>query len=234
MERQRLEHELELKKLEYSRENQVVNHDKSSGFNFYTAVKCVPKFDADDVESSFIAFKNMAHQLKWPTEHWSILIQGSITGKARSVSSALNAEQLTDYRTVKAVILSAYELLPDAYRKKFRNLKRNQGQTYVEFARSQELMFDKWYRSLRVEQGYAQLREVVLMEQFKTCLPSDIVQVLNNQGISELAPAAIKADEYELNAPKPEKPHNSRWKSGSCGNSRKFFPKRFGQNKQPG
>ena len=195
MERQRLEHELELKKLEYCRKNQVVNHDKSSGFNFYTAVKYVPKFDEVDVESSLIAFENMAHQLKCPTEYWSILIQSYLTGKARSVCSALNAEQLTDYPTVKAVILSEYELLPDAYRKKFRNLKRNQCQIYVEFAGSQELMFDKWYRSLRVEQGYAQLGEVVLMEQFKNCLPSEIVQVLNNQGIFELAPAAIKADE---------------------------------------
>ena len=64
LERQRLEHELELKKLEYSRENKVVNQEKSSGFNFYTPVKCVPKFDEEDVQSSFIALENMAHQPK--------------------------------------------------------------------------------------------------------------------------------------------------------------------------
>ena len=62
MERQRLEHELELKKLEYSRENPVVNHEQSSGFNFYTDVK----IRWDDVESSLIAFENMADQLKCP------------------------------------------------------------------------------------------------------------------------------------------------------------------------
>ena len=62
LERQRLEHELELKKLEYSRENKVVNQEKSSGFNFYTDVK----IRWDDVESSLIAFENMADQLKCP------------------------------------------------------------------------------------------------------------------------------------------------------------------------
>ena len=89
-------------------------------------------------------------------------------------------------------------------------------------------MFDKWYRPLKAEQGYAQIREVVLMEQFKNCLPSEMVHVLNNQEISELAPVAIKADAYELNAPKPEKPHNSGWKSWSSGNSG-IFPRGCGQ-----
>ena len=35
IERERSEHELELKKLEY-----IVNHDKSSGFNFYSCEMC--------------------------------------------------------------------------------------------------------------------------------------------------------------------------------------------------
>ena len=61
-------------------------------------------------------------------------------------------------------MLTAYELVPEAYRQKFRNMKRLSGQTYVEFAREKELMFDRWYRSLKENKDFDRLREVVLLE----------------------------------------------------------------------
>lgn len=35
-------------------------------------------------------------------------------------------------------ILRSYELAPESYRLKFRNYKRNEGQTYVEFVKMKE------------------------------------------------------------------------------------------------
>ena len=55
--------------------------------------------------------------------------------------------------------MNAYELVPEAYRHKFRNLTNTGSQTYVEFARQEEIVFDRWYRSLKLAKKYEELKE---------------------------------------------------------------------------
>jgi hypothetical protein len=43
------------------------------------------------------------------------------------------SKQQNDYQTVHDVILHSYEMVPELYHKSFRELERQQGQTYVEF-----------------------------------------------------------------------------------------------------
>ena len=73
----------------------------------------------------------------------------SDSGKAQSVVSALSYEQAFDYWAMKYAILHSFELIPEAYRQRFRNLRRETGETCVEFARSKEVAFDQWIRSLK-------------------------------------------------------------------------------------
>ena len=95
---------------------------------------------------------------------------------------------------VKATILNAYELVPEAYRQKFRKFTRSNGQTFVEFANC----FDRWYRSLKIEKNYEELKEVVLMEEFKNSVPLSIKTHLEEHQINKLKKAAVVADDYEL------------------------------------
>ena len=44
-------------------------------------------------------------------------------------------------------MLRAYELVPKAYRQKFPRLRKQGYQTYVEFAREKETLFDRWCTS---------------------------------------------------------------------------------------
>jgi len=46
---------------------------------------------------------------------------------------ALSDVQCTEYDVVKSEILKAYELIPEAYRQKFRNCRKEVSQTHVEF-----------------------------------------------------------------------------------------------------
>jgi len=56
--------------------------------------------------------------------------------------------------TVKELILKAYELLPEAYRQKFREAKKRDDQTRIEFARDKEQLFDKWLTSKNINKDY--------------------------------------------------------------------------------
>lgn len=111
--------------------------------------------------------------------------------------AALPVEDSLNYEQVKAAILCAYKLAPEAHRQKFRNHNKSPGQTYVEFAREKGTLFDKWCCSCKVG-DYTSLREMLLLEEFKRCLPDRIVVYLNEQKVSSLPCAAVLADEYVL------------------------------------
>ena len=48
----------------------------------------------------------------------------------------------------------AYELVPEAYRQKFRNYLKYDSKTHVEFAREKEYLFNKWCHSKEVVQDF--------------------------------------------------------------------------------
>ncbi len=93
--------------------------------------------------------------------------------------------------------MRAYELVPEAYRQKFRNFKKGDDQTYVEFAREKEILFDRWCGSQKVS-TLEQMRQLVLLEEFKRSIPSEIRTHLNEQHASGLSQAAVIADDYAL------------------------------------
>ncbi|PIK60809.1 hypothetical protein BSL78_02290 [Apostichopus japonicus] len=119
-------------------------------------------------------------------------------GKAREIYSSLSIEQCHNYDVVKKAVLKAYELVPEAYRQKFRSAKKETNQTHVEFARVQEQMLDRWLSSKNVNNEYKQLRQLVLVEQFKSCIHADIRTHLDERDINNLEDAATMADDYAL------------------------------------
>lgn len=58
----------------------------------------------------------------------------------------------------------------------------------MEIAREKGTLFDKW----------CSLRETVLLEEFKRCLPDRVVVYLNEQNVFTLSCAAALANEYVL------------------------------------
>ncbi|KAJ8031719.1 hypothetical protein HOLleu_25003 [Holothuria leucospilota] len=162
------EHEFRLKQLELGvikGSDPKIGLD-TGGFDVSKHVKFVPKFQEDNVEKFFNHFEKLGEQLKWPRDKWSILIQSNFTGKAQEVYSALSREDSMDYDKVKRAILQAYELVPEAYRQKFRKYRKVDTQTYVEFAHQKERHFDRWCASKKVS-TFDTLRQLMLVEEFK-------------------------------------------------------------------
>ena len=85
-----------------------------------------------------------------------------LVGKAQEI-----VEQSSNYEHVKEAILKAYELVPEAYRQKFRNYLKYDSKTHVEFAREKENLFNRWCHSKEVDQDSEKLKQIVLLEEFK-------------------------------------------------------------------
>lgn len=180
-------------------ENQHQNSSSSAGTGFDVSrqIALVPQFRESEVDSYFNAFERIAATLHWPKEVWPLLLQCKLVGKAQEVCASLTIEDSLNYDVVKATVLRAYELVPEAYRQKFRNCGKNINQTYGEFAREKGLLFDKWCQASKVA-NFAQLRELLLLEEFKNCIPEKIGVYLNEQKVTALSEAAVLADEFAL------------------------------------
>ncbi len=166
-------------------------------FDVSKHIALVPQFRESEVDSYFSAFERIAISLRWPKDVWSLLLQCKLIGKALEVCSTLSLEESVKYDSVKSAILRAYELVPEAYRQRFRGHKRNSTQTFVEFAREKGMLFDKWCAASKVNDFNA-LRELVLLEEFKSCLPERVVVYLNEQKVTSMSQAAVLAEEFVL------------------------------------
>ena len=137
----------------------------------------VPKWNEREVEKYFLMFKKIAESMERPKDMYCLFLPSLLTGKVKYIYYALYTAQCADYGLVKERILQAYELVTEAYHKKFRNPVKQGGQTHVEFAREKENAFDRWLSSMMVD-DYDKLKKFVLVEEFKRgargipCLPN--------------------------------------------------------------
>ncbi|KAJ8027955.1 hypothetical protein HOLleu_30059 [Holothuria leucospilota] len=189
MEKLRLEHTREMKRMELQG-NAHSGGTSSSNFDVAKNIRLVPKFNSKDVDAWFVSFEKVANSMKWPERYWPLLLQSVLQDKAQEVYSALSESQSSNYQAVKTAILTAYELVPEAYRQKFRNRKREVGQTHVEYARAKEILFDKWCRAKQIGQSFEKLKELILMEEFKNNVSLDIKTHLDGRKIDDLKTAA--------------------------------------------
>ena len=172
--------------------------DKASAFDPARNIRLVPPFQEKEVDKYFAHFEKVADSLNWPKESWVLLLQSVLVGKAQEIYGSLSVEQSSNYEHVKEAILKAYELVPEAYRQKFRNYLKYDSKTHVEFAREKENLFNRWYHSKEIGQDFKKLKQMVLLEEFKDKVRPDIRSHLDEQKVEELEKAAIMADDYAL------------------------------------
>ncbi|XP_068224609.1 uncharacterized protein [Palaemon carinicauda] len=166
-------------------------------FNFGATLKMVPVFDEKSVPEFFKDLERVATRLSWPSEIWTVLIQCRLVDKAIRVYNALEEGIARDYQKVKALVLKAYDLVPEADRLKFRNDNKHPSQSCVEFARVKENQFNDWIKSRQVV-SFASLREMLLLEEFKKACSKELRVHLEEVKVVKVSNAAQLTDEYVL------------------------------------
>ena len=195
IEKEKIEAEIRLRSLNNNNSNGAVQNESHHFGNWES--KLIPKFSESEVGKFFVAFERVAEQLSWAEECWPIICQSAFIGKAQIAYAALSDEDSKDYSKVKAAILRAYELVPEAYRQKFRSWQKRASQTFVEYAKQKEVRFDEWLKSQEIN-DFSSLRELMLLEDFKNNLPLEIRTHIEEFDIPTLEEASKAADKYVL------------------------------------
>lgn len=220
----KMEYELKMREIELAGDSHQFRNGsrESNGFRVNDCYRSLPQFEETDVERFFQQFERVASELKWPQEYWTILVQSKFVGKAASVYNSLNDTEVKEYVGLKDAILRAYQLTSEAYRQKFRNVRRSESENYCEFATRKENLFEKWARAEEVDNNFQKLKELIILEEFKNCLPLNVRIHLEDQKVSALREASIAADKYIL-IHKSQGHQNDVEKSRVNGNG-KFIP----------
>ena len=105
------QYNLRMKELEMQDKAKTKPLDLGTHFDVTKHIRLVPPFQEKEVDKYFLHFEKVAENLKWPKEHWTLLLQSVVIGKAREIYTQLSLEQSSDYDKVKELILKAYELV---------------------------------------------------------------------------------------------------------------------------
>ena len=199
---QREQQQFERYKLQLLNEGKMVTSGDhgpggSSNFDVSTCLRLVPKFSERDPDTFFLLFERLARNRKWNDSEQTLLLQCVLTGRAQEAYSALSVADSEDYLTVKQAVLKAYELVPEAYRQKFRGIRKQDRETYVEFGRELSTLFGRWRVASDVK-TFDNLCELILVEQFRETLPENLATYLSERGADTLSEAAVLADDYAL------------------------------------
>ena len=208
--------------------------DKASVFDPARNIRLVPPFQEKEVDKYFAHFEKVADNLNWPKESWVLLLQSVLVGKAQEIYGSLSVEQSSNYEHVKEAILKAYELVPEAYRQKFRNYLKYDSKTHVEFAREKENLFNRWCHSKEIGQDFKKLKQMVLLEKFKDKVRPDIRSHLDEQKVEELEKAAIMADDYALTHKMSSKSGNPQQKRYHGSGNRENISRNMDDRKRQG
>ena len=208
--------ELEIKLAQVKQRDRSADSGRSTGDDHHSwaawTTKLIPHFDEEDVGKFFRSFEKVANQLGWDKENWAVLVQSVFRGRAQLAYSSLNDDDSADYEKVKGAVLNAYEMVPEAYRLKFRKYYKSDKDTYVEFLRSKSLMFEDWLRAAKIE-TFEGLKNAIILEDFKNSLPVIIRSHLEEFNIMSAEEAAKAADGFVLAHDLTHK--NRYWQSSS-------------------
>ncbi|KAK0152175.1 hypothetical protein N1851_006449 [Merluccius polli] len=106
--------ELEERRVSLANVGQVsVSPGPSSAFDVASNLRLVPQFCERDPDTLFLLFERVAKSRLWSDER-TLLLQCILTGKAQEAYSALSTVESKVYVSVRAAVLKAYELVPEA------------------------------------------------------------------------------------------------------------------------
>ncbi|KAL8559309.1 hypothetical protein ACOMHN_060000 [Nucella lapillus] len=129
-------------------------------------VKIEPLRENDDVDAFVAHFEQVAGLCRWSKASWSSRIIALLKGKAREAVLRLTSTQLTDYDEVKTALLVHFRLDAEAYRKKFRGMRKEGSETFEQALTRMKRWFSLWCKAAKKDEtDVDDVKDLLLQEQ---------------------------------------------------------------------
>ncbi|XP_076469670.1 uncharacterized protein LOC143300000 [Babylonia areolata] len=154
----------------------------------------LPKFDDSkgDISSWLKRFERVATLYGWKKSTWATRVSTRLTGKAEDVYNNLSDADAGDYDKLKEQLLARYQLNAETYRRRFRNCKRKDNETFVQFSARLQDNLKQWHEQSKVPD----LNQLILLEQFLQSLQADMAAYVMEKQPQSLEEAVASAEVY--------------------------------------
>jgi len=157
-----------------------------------TVPKLAKLTESDDVEAYLTTFERTMTAYRVEQNRWSYMLAPQLTGKAQKAFSAMAVDQAGDYNALKEAILLRYDITEEAYRQRFRAVKKGD-ETNRELATRTMDLLQKWTKECTSKQ---EVLEFVAVEQLLNVMPEDIRVWVRERKPKTAAEAGELADDY--------------------------------------
>ncbi|XP_076462144.1 uncharacterized protein LOC143294651 [Babylonia areolata] len=154
----------------------------------------LPKFDDSkgDISSWLKRFERVATLYGWKKSTWATRVSTRLTGKAEDVYNNLSDADAGDYDKLKEQLLARYQLNAETYRRRFRNCKRKDNETFVQFSARLQDNLKQWHEQSKIPD----LKQLILLEQFLQSLQADMAAYVMEKQPQSLEEAVASAEVY--------------------------------------
>lgn len=202
--RERERADLEMRKLQFQVDNPTLSsssinpstNSSNNNFRIDIAAKMLPALKESNIEEFFTAFERVAQIQKWNKTDWVSIIQTQFSGKILKIFNELPFVDAMNYDKVKEAMSRAFQLTSHAYRKRFRDMSKNEQQTYSDFVFHLSMAYTKWMKSIQALDNVERMTQAIVIEQLLNKLPSELALYVTDLKLERVSDIAASLDTY--------------------------------------
>ena len=197
-------HQLELASLKNEKPTQNPGSESEDELPRGYRPKIPPFADSDEMDAYLQRFERLASLYRWKDSDYAIYLGTLLRGKALKVYVSLPPEVSEDYQELKKALLLAYHVDANSYRRKFKEGRVGDNESYVQLALRMEQYLDRWVTLNKIDKSYDALGDLLIRDQIIANAPYDLRIFLKERKFSDTLSMAEAADMFR-NAHRPYK-----------------------------
>jgi hypothetical protein len=157
-----------------------------------------PYTKGHDIELYLNCFERSCEQVGIPKEKWPLYLQSLLTTELIVVTAQLPLNEALDYECVKLKLLERFQLTTDAARAKFRAMKKEEEQSFPDYAYKLRSSLNTWTKLAGVDSLEKSL-DLILMEQFVRDFPPQVRNFIQEKTeITNVEKAALLSEDWVI------------------------------------
>ena len=141
-------------------------------------------------------FEALANEYNLDNSKWNLKLSQALRGVAYDTYAKLPPQRRNEYTELRSALLRRYELTPEAYRQKFRTLRKEKTETFAQFTDRLDSCLQKWLQLSPFEETFEGLWDLILTDQLRDAMSPEVRRFTTEQGAQTLGDVITHADRF--------------------------------------
>ena len=157
-------------------------------------IRLPPYDEKEDIDVYIQSFEKIATLQKWDKNSWSIMLGTKLTGRAREIFVRMPNDM--SYDDLKEALLMNYKLSAETYRKKFRTTRKQEDETFSQYAFRLDTYLTRWLSLSDKTECFDDLKDIIIYEQILNTANADLTIFLKERKPKSVLDAVELAENF--------------------------------------